>query len=159
MPRFLSHNRGTGSASPMYVYRWDMMRELLEKFRNWDGDPYEALMVEYVDPTTGGPVYKTITFFAQMLRPGEKTMPLKQNASLLCAPFEGSGYSIVGGKQLSWERFDTFAVPGGEWCEHVNSSPKDPAILFVASDEPTLKALALYQKHGRRSSGEVFRLV
>jgi gentisate 1,2-dioxygenase len=159
MPRFLSHHRGTGSASPMYVYRWEMMRELLEKFRDWDGDPHEALMVEYVDPTTGGPVYKTITFFAQMLRPGERTLPLKQNASLLCAPFEGRGYSVVGGKRLDWEPFDTFAVPGGEWCEHVNTSEKDPAILFVASDEPTLKALALYQKHGRRPSGEVFRLV
>jgi len=67
MPRFLSHDRGTGSASPMYVYRWEMMRELLERFRDWKGDPYEALLVEYTDPTNGGPVFKTITFFAQML--------------------------------------------------------------------------------------------
>jgi hypothetical protein len=28
----------------------------------------------------------------------------------------------------------------------------------VASDEPTLKALALYQKHGKTESGEVLRL-
>lgn len=159
MPRFVSHLRGTGAASPMYVYRWDMMREALEKFRDWDGDPHEALMMEYVDPTTGSPVYKTITFFMQMLRPGEKTLPLKQNASLLCAPFEGSGYSIIGNKRLDWEQFDTFAVPGGEWCEHVNASATQPAILFVASDEPTLKALALYQKHGKKSSGEIVRLV
>ena len=33
MPRFLSHRRGTGAASPMYVYRYEMMRGLLEKFR------------------------------------------------------------------------------------------------------------------------------
>src|ERR1700759_2037528 len=70
LPRFLSHHRGTGAASPMYVYRYDMMREALEKFRDWEGDPHEALMIEYVDPTTGKPVYKTITFFMQMLRPG-----------------------------------------------------------------------------------------
>ncbi|RDJ93557.1 hypothetical protein B4Q13_21105 [Lacticaseibacillus rhamnosus] len=44
---------------------------------------------------------------------------------------------------------------GGSWCEHVNESDKAPAILFVASDEPTLKALAFYQKHGRKPSGEV----
>lgn len=157
MPRFLSHDRGTGAASPMYVYRWAIMRETLEKFRDWDGDPYEALLIEYVDPTTGGPVFKTITFFAQMLRPGERTQPLKQNASLLCAPFEGRGHSLVGGKRLDWEPFDTFAVPGGSWCEHVNEG-SEPAILFVASDEPTLKALALYQKHGRRPSGEILRL-
>ena len=53
LPRFVSHHRGAGNASPMYVYRYDVMRELLEKFRDWDGDRHEALMVEYVDPTTG----------------------------------------------------------------------------------------------------------
>jgi gentisate 1,2-dioxygenase len=49
-------------------------------------------------------------------------------------------------------------VPGGAWCEHVNNS-SSPAILFVASDEPTLKALALYQKHGKLNTGEIKRLV
>ena len=75
---------------------------MLERHKDWDGDPYEALMVEYVDPTTGGPVFKTITFFVQMLRPGEKTQPLRQTASLLVAPFEGSGHSIVDGKRFDW---------------------------------------------------------
>ncbi|MBK8158689.1 MAG: cupin domain-containing protein [Rhodospirillaceae bacterium] len=157
-PRFVSHNRGTGFASPMYVYRWDMMREALERAKNWDGDAHEALTIEYVDPTNGQSIFKTMTFFMQMLRPGEKTLPLKQNASLTVSPFEGRGYSIVGGKRIDWAPFDTMAVPGGEWCEHVNTSDKDPAILFVASDEPTLKALALYQKHGKTKTGEIVRL-
>jgi len=158
LPRFVSHMRGTGNASPMYVYRWDMMRAALEKFRDWDGDPYEAIMIEYVNPLDGKPVFKTITFFMQMLRPGERTQPLKQTASLLVAPFEGHGYSLIGGNRVDWERFDTVAVPGGEWAEHVNASDREPAILFVASDEPTLKSLALYQKHGRMKNGEVVRL-
>src|SRR6266571_4810550 len=72
-PRFVGHDRGTGAASPMYVYRWEPMRELLEQHKDWDGDPHEALLVEYVDPLRGGPVYKTMTFFMQMLRPGERT--------------------------------------------------------------------------------------
>ena len=158
MPRFVSHHRGTGNASPMYVYRWDEMRSLLERFKDWDGDPHEALMAEYVDPKTAQPVFKTMTFFAQMLRPGERTMPLKQNASLLCAPIEGSGYSIVGEDRLEWAQFDTLAVPGGHWCEHVNVSSNEPAVLFVASDEPTLKALSLYQKHGKTATGDIVRL-
>jgi gentisate 1,2-dioxygenase len=158
MPRFVSHFRGTGAASPMYVYRYDMMREQLHKFRDWPGDPYEGLMIEYVDPTTGQPVYKTITFFMQMLRPGERTLPLKQSASLVVAPFEGKGHSIVDGKRLDWEPFDTMAVPGGSWYEHVNGSDKEPAILFVASDEPTLKALAFYQRHGKTKTGEIVKL-
>src|SRR5262249_34577640 len=42
-PRFLHHQRGAGFSSPMYVYRWEAMQELIERFIGWDGDPYEAL--------------------------------------------------------------------------------------------------------------------
>jgi gentisate 1,2-dioxygenase len=135
-----------------------MMRGLLEKFRDWEGDPHEALMIEYVDPTSGQPVYKTMTFFMQMLRPGERTRLLKQSASLVCSPFEGRGCSVIGDQRVDWEPFDTFVVPGGTWCEHINASEKEPAILFVGSDEPTLKALALYQKHGKNEHGDIVRL-
>ena len=158
-PRFVAHDRGTGAASPMYVYRWEPMRDLLEAHKDWDGDPYEALMVEYVDPLNGQPVYKTMTFFMQMLRPGERTRPLKQTASLLVAPFEGGGHSIVDGQRLDWARFDTLAVPGGSWCEHVNGSDKEPAILFVASDEPTLRALGFLKKWGRAADGAIARII
>ena len=65
---------------------------------------------------------------------------------------------MVGDQRIDWAKFDTFVVPGGSCCQHVNLSDKDPAILFVASDEPTLKALALYQKHGKTKTGETVRL-
>ncbi len=158
MPRFVKHNRGAGVTSPMYVYRWEMMQDLLERHKDWDGDPYEALMVEYVDPSNGKPVFKTITFFVQMLRPGEKTLPLRQTASLLVAPFEGKGHSIVDGTKYEWNRFDTLAVPGGSWCEHVNGSDTDPVYLFVASDEPALRAFDLHKKWGRDKDGDVVRV-
>jgi gentisate 1,2-dioxygenase len=161
LPRFVSHKRGTGAASPMYCYRWEPLRELLEKHRDWDGDPYEALSVEYVDPVNGGPVFKTMTFFAQMLRPGERTRPLKQTASLLVTPFEGGGlgHTLVGGKRFSWQDFDTLALPAGEWYEHVNESATQPVILFIGSDEPALRALGLHKKWGRDVQGDVERLV
>jgi gentisate 1,2-dioxygenase len=161
LPRFVSHHRGTGAASPMYCYRWAPLRELLERHKDWDGDPYEALSVEYVDPVNGGPLFRTMTFFAQMLRPGERTRPLKQTASLLVTPFEGGGlgHSIVGGKRFDWRNHDTLAVPAGEWCEHVNESKGDPIVLFVASDEPALRAFGLHKKWGRTAGGDVERLL
>lgn len=158
-PRFMDHNRSAGTSSPMFVYRWDMMREVLEHHKDWDGDPYEAISIEYTDPVSGGPVFKTMTFFAQMLRPGERTRASRQTASLLVAPFEGSGHSIVDGKRMAWSQFDTLAVPGGSWVEHVNGSATSPAILFVASDEPAQKAFSLYRKWGREPNGETVRLV
>jgi gentisate 1,2-dioxygenase len=157
-PRFVAHRRGAGTSSPMFVYRWERMQELMERFKDWDGDPYEALSIEYVDPVSGGPVFKTMTFFAQMLRAGERTRPLRQTASLLVAPFEGRGHSIIDGKRYDWQRFDNLAVPGGSWLEHVNGDDRRPAILFVASDEPALKCFDLFKKWGRDSSGDVIKI-
>jgi gentisate 1,2-dioxygenase len=116
-------------------------------------------MVEYIDPTSGEPVFKTITFFVQMLQPGQKTLPVKTNANLLISPFEGKGHSVVEGRKFAWNQFDTLAVPGGSWFEHKNDSSTEPLFLFVASDEPTLKKLALYKKWGKSASGEISQVV
>lgn len=158
MPRNVSHFRGTGNASPMYVYRWEQTREALENLRGYEGNGFEAVLIEYVDPTTGQAPYATMTFFAQMLRPGEATLPLRQNASLIYTVLEGAGHSIVDCERFDWEPFDTFCVPGGNWCEHVNGSAGEDAILFVSSDEPVLKSMRFYMKHGRRENGETVRL-
>ena len=47
LPRFVSHHRGVGAASPMYVYRYDMMREFLEKCRDWDGDKVAVVHAKF----------------------------------------------------------------------------------------------------------------
>jgi gentisate 1,2-dioxygenase len=159
MPRSVSHARGTGDASPMYVYRWERTREALENLRPYEGNGFEAVLLEYVDPTTGRAPYATMTFFAQMLRPGERTLPLRQNASLIVTVIEGAGHSLIDGARYDWQPFDTFCVPGGHWLEHVNETAGgDDAILFVSSDEPALTAMRFYMKHGRRPDGEIVRL-
>jgi gentisate 1,2-dioxygenase len=139
----------------MYVYRWEPTRRALENLRDRDGSPYDGVLIEYVDPTTGKAPYSTMTFFAQMLRPGEATLASKQNASLIYTVLEGSGHSIIGGRRFDWEPFDTFCVPGGEWVEHANGSGSQDAILFVSSDEPVLKTLRFYMRHGRTPEGDL----
>ena len=155
LARTVSHHRGTGNAAPMYGYRWEPTREALEGLRDREGSAYDGVMVEYVNPTTGQAPYSTMTFFAQMLRPGERTLASKQNASLIVTVYEGSGHSIVGGKRFDWEPFDTFCIPGGEWVEHFNGSDRDDAIFFVSSDEPVLKAMRFYMRQGRTPEGDV----
>lgn len=159
MPRFVDHHRGVGASSPMFVYRYEPMREMLEKHREWCENPHEALLIEYVDPLKGGPVYSTMTFFMQMLRPGERTLALKQTASLLVSPFEGKGHAMVDGQRFALDQFDTVAVPGGCWTEYVNDSATDPLILFVASDEPALKAFGLLKRWGRTEGGDIISLI
>jgi gentisate 1,2-dioxygenase len=154
-PRFVDHHRGAGTSSPMFVYRWEQTEKMLRQIRDHEGSPYEGILVEFTNPTTGGPVYKTMTFFMQMLRPGERLLPVRQNSSLICTVFSGHGKSLIGGQTFEWEPFDTFCIPGGEWCEHVNSSAAEDAVMFVSSDEPTLRALGFALKHGRHPNGDI----
>jgi gentisate 1,2-dioxygenase len=154
VPRFINHHRGAGTSSPMFVYRWEQTEKLLRKLRDQDGSPYDGIVVEYTNPVTGEPVYKTMTFLIQMLRPSEKLLPVRQNMSQICTVFSGRGHSIIGGKRFDWEPFDTFCVPGGEWYEHVNDGTKEEAIFLVSSDEPTLRKLGFAMKHGRKANGE-----
>lgn len=157
-PRFLSHNRGTGNASPMYVYRWEATLRALDRLRDYDGSAHEGITLEYIDPVSGASPYRTTAFFAQLLRPGEKLLPVKQSASQIVVPFQGKGYTVVDGKRIDWTQFDCLALPGASWYEHVNTDPDNDAILFVSSDEPTLKVLGFYRKHGKTAGGEIVRL-
>jgi gentisate 1,2-dioxygenase len=157
-PRFVNHRRGAGTSSPMFVYRWEQTEKMLRQFHDHEGSPYEGILVEYTNPTTGGPVYKTMTFFIQMLRPGEKLLPVRQNSSLICTVFSGRGKSVVGDRTFDWEPFDTFCIPGGEWYEHVNGSATEDAVMLVSSDEPTLRALGFALKHGRDRNGDTIVL-
>jgi gentisate 1,2-dioxygenase len=158
MPRFIDHRRGAGTSSPMFVYRWEQTEKLLRQVRDHDGSPHEGIMIEYVNPATGEPVYKTMTFFIQMLRPGEKLLPVRQNASLICTVFSGRGTSIIDGQRFDWEPFDTFVVPGGAWLEQMNASASEDAVILISSDEPTLKKLGFAVKHGRNRAGNTVLL-
>ncbi len=158
MPRFVDHHRAGGFASPQVVYRWEAMETLLDAHKDHEGDPHDGIIIDYVNPRTGGPVFETINYYIQMLRPGEKTAPKRETANLLLAPFKGKGHSIVDGERFDWEEFDTLAVPGGCWVEHVNPSETEPVILFGATDSPTQKKLHLYKSWGRNQAGDLLRL-
>ena len=96
----------------MFVYRWEDTASLLPKFRDHDGSHYEGITIEYVNPVTGGPVYKTM---------GSSRRCCGRRAAAAGAPerqpdrtmFRGRGHSIVGGHRFDWEPFDTFCIPGG----------------------------------------------
>jgi gentisate 1,2-dioxygenase len=154
LPRTVDHNRGSGTCSPMFVYRWESISLLLDRLHDHDGSPFEGIVIEYVNPVTGGPTYKTMTFFAQLLRPAERLLPVRQSMNQLFTVFSGQGRTIIDGTVFQWEPFDTFCIPGGSWYKHENDSDTNDAVFFVSSDEPTLRALGLSAKYGRDRNGD-----
>jgi gentisate 1,2-dioxygenase len=127
---------------PMSEMRAELHRLAATKTDN------EALVLEYNNRTTGGPVMPTIACYMRMLRPGEKARAWRRVGCTSYHVVEGAGYSVVGGQQLDWEDKDVFTVPTWTFCEHVNSGDR-PAFLFSFSDTPVMKALSLYREETR----------
>src|ERR1051325_4610896 len=111
VPTFVKHGRGWNpSASPMWVYRFEHVRETLDRLRDHDGDPYDGLIIEYVNPTTGGPGMPTMSFHMRMLRPGERTAEHRHTSTAVYCAVHGSGMTDIAGASFQWEENDVFGV-------------------------------------------------
>jgi gentisate 1,2-dioxygenase len=154
LPLFVSHRRGPTQHSPMFIYRWEKTREALEQLRPYAGSPYDGVILEYVDPTTGNSVMPTMSFRSQLLRPGERTRAHRKTASNIYCVLEGEGYTEVEGKRLEWTRNDVFTVPGWVWHQHANTGQGD-AFLYCVTDEPTMRKLGLYREEGKMQDGNI----
>lgn len=156
-PLFVSHHRGPTEHSPLFVYRWQQTRAALERAADYSGSPYDGIVFEYIDPTTGDSVMPTMSFRCQMLRPGERTRPHRKTASTVYCVLEGEGYSEVEGTRLEWKRNDVFTVPGWLWHEHENSTGQ-PAFLYSVTDEPAMRKLGLFREQARAADGKILEL-
>jgi gentisate 1,2-dioxygenase len=156
-PIFLSHRRGTTEHSPMFLYRWEDTRRALLGLKDYPGSPYDGIILEYVDPTNGGPVMPTLSYRAQLLRGASRTLPHRRMASTIYCVLEGEGTTEVEGRRLEWGRNDVFTVPGWQWHEHANTGRED-ALLYSVTDEPVMRKLGLYREEGRGADGKAVRL-
>lgn len=153
VPLFASHRRGPTEHSPMFIYRWESTRQALLNLRSYDGSSFDGVILEYVDPTTGGPVMPTMSFRSQFLRPGEHTRAHRKTASTVYCVLEGEGATVVEGKRLDWKRNDVFTVPGWLWHEHHNTG--GDAFLYSVTDEPAMRKLGLYREQSKSTDGRI----
>ena len=133
--------------SPLFKYEWGRTYETLTKAAQAsDGSPYDGIIMQYVNPATGGPVMKTLGARIQLLRGGERTKAHRHTGSIVYNVAKGSGHSIIAGKRFDWKKNDIFVVPSWAWHEHANASERDDAVLFSFSDLPSMQALGLYRE-------------
>jgi gentisate 1,2-dioxygenase len=140
--------------SPLFKYEWGRTYETLVKASQaTDGSPYDGIMMQYVNPATGGPVMKTLGACIQLLRAGERTKAHRHTGSIVYNVAKGSGHSIIAGRRYDWKKNDIFVVPSWAWHEHVNGSDRDDAVLFSFSDIPSMQALGLYREEALAENG------
>src|SRR5438105_3376508 len=106
----------------------------------------EGVMLDYINPLTGGPTLPTIDAHAQLIRPGEHTRAVRDTASRIYHVLDGRGVSIIGGKRLEWEKGDTLCAPTWAWREHMVASSDSMGVLFSFDDAPIQKPFSLYRR-------------
>jgi gentisate 1,2-dioxygenase len=159
LPDFVPHRRGFGyDTSPLFHYRGADVRKTLSALRREEGDPYEAVMLRFVNPATGAPVFPTLDHRAQLLRPGEATRFKRETAGTLYVVIDGQGVTEVAGRRFDWQSNDIFVVPSFAWRRHINESDGD-AVLYAVSDAPLMGKIGQYRAQGRRPDGTVSELV
>lgn len=134
-------------------YPWKDAEAQLKRLAGTDGNPYDGVALEYVNPLTGGPTLPTLSCWVQWLKPGQQTKLHRRTSSAVCFVIRGEGRTIVDGKELDWGPRDGFCIPNWTWHNHVNLSASEEAVLFTVHDIPLLRALGLYREEPEDSLG------
>ncbi|CAB4944715.1 MAG: cupin domain-containing protein [Actinobacteria bacterium] len=140
--------------SPLLAYPWERTYEALVNLaRVSDGTPYDGVIMEYVNPHTGGSVMPTMGAHMQLLQPSQSTLAHRHTGSVIYHVTKGRGHSIIGGRRFDWKEHDIFCVPSWAWHEHANDDPAGEACLFSFNDFPMINALDLHAEEAMDANG------
>ena len=158
-PRLPQVPRGNGiGGSPMFHYRGQDIEDTLTGMRHLEGTPWDALTIDFTNPTTGDAVFTTLGYSATLLKPEEATTETRSTAGTFFTTISGTGFTEVDGQKLSWEPNDLFVVPNHAWYRHVNTSSTVDAVLYAISDRPLLERLGHYRRQCRQPDGSVIEI-
>jgi gentisate 1,2-dioxygenase len=134
-----------GPSSPIGNYSWEQTRAAFDAIGDRvDGSATDGIVLEYVNPWTGGPVMPTMGCRIARLPQGFAGRARRTTANTIFHVVDGCGTTAVGEETFVWERGDTFAVPLWTWYEH-STSASESAVLFAFSDEPMRQSLGMYR--------------
>jgi gentisate 1,2-dioxygenase len=134
----------TGPPARHLCYRWETAYAELVRRSTGEPDPFDDVIMEYLDPATGRSVVPALGCYLQMLRPGVRTRPHRETSSAVYHVVAGAGATTIDGVRHTWGEGDFFAIPPRALHAHANDGGA-PAILYSVQDVPLLKALGFYR--------------
>jgi gentisate 1,2-dioxygenase len=117
-----------------------------ERLRALTPDPFDDVLLEYTNRTTGAPALTTIGTALQLLRPGARTRAHRHTGSVVYYAVRGEGATFINGERFDWSPGDFIALPPWAAHAHANRSDERAAVLFAVNDFPTLKALGMWRE-------------
>ncbi|MES2263767.1 MAG: cupin domain-containing protein [Pseudomonadota bacterium] len=86
---------------------------------------------------------KVLSMTVGGLAPQQSTRRHRHNYETLIYVLEGSGKSIIGDREVQWQRGDAFYVPVWAWHQHINGSDTDSASYLACENAPHLQNLGI----------------
>lgn len=139
---------GKERAGLPFRYGWKGTYDALKTMGAADSDPYDGILLRFVNPATGGFTFPTMSCEVQLLQPGQKTNLHRHTSTALYHVFQGRGRTTVGEGYLEWAKGDSFVIPLWQWHGHESHSAEE-AILFSINDRPIMEGLELYREEAR----------
>lgn len=137
--------QATGQAPGRDIYYpWSEVYATLLRRAEDEADPFDDVLLEYVDPATGASLRPTIACYLQLLRPGMRTRAHRETSCAVYHVVRGRGTTSVDDQTFEWGPGDFFVVPPRARHAHANAGT-EAAVLFTAQDVPLLKLLRLYR--------------
>ena len=128
-----------------FRYAWKDTYKALKTMSDSERDPYDATLLRYINPATGGFTYPTMSCEVQLLKSRESTKVHRHTSTALYHVFKGQGRTKVGEGYLEWKKGDSFMIPLWQRHSHENLSD-DEAILFSINDRPVMESMQLYRE-------------
>jgi gentisate 1,2-dioxygenase len=132
------------SPAPLPVYRYISTLDALKGLSdNYEPDPVEGYVVEYINPSNGQSANENIGAWLQKLPIGFHGKAHRHVNSVVYHIKEGKGYTLIDGVRFDWEKGDYLVIPTWAVHEHINTSETEEAILFSTNDIPIFERMDL----------------
>jgi len=139
-------------ASPLLAYPYGRTRETLDQLaKSGPLHPSHGIKMRYVNPTTGGHVFPTISVFIQWLPKRFSGQTYRSTESSIFCAVEGTGRVHAGDTEFGFTPHDIFVVPS--WIPYRIEADAE-CVLFSYSDRAPQETLGLWREEDPSNSTE-----
>lgn len=135
------------SDNSLLYYPYHKARNLLQALSEaGSGNPRDGVMLEYVNPVTGGPAFPSMSNGLRLIGAGTSLEAWHRTENIIFITLEGSvTFTLPHGVRYATERHDVVAIPS--WVPYgIDNGGRDPAVIFSQSDRPLFEKLGFYRE-------------
>jgi gentisate 1,2-dioxygenase len=135
------------SDNTLLYYPYSKVRKLLQGLSEaGSGNPRDGVLLEYVNPLTGGPAFPSMSNSVRLINGKTSLDAWHRTENVIFITLEGSvTFTLPNDVKYVTERHDVVAIPS--WVPYgVSNSDTAPAVLFSQSDRPLFEKLEFYRE-------------